>query len=46
MEFTWTIPVAIILAGVTYAVFARYFSHKERMATLDRRPAEHSVSEK
>jgi hypothetical protein len=40
MELTWTIPVAIIVGGVTYAVFARYFSHKERLATLDRRTAE------
>lgn len=36
MEMTWTIPVAIILAGATYAIFARYFTHKERsMARQD-----------
>lgn len=31
MDMTWTIPVAIILAGATYAIFARYFTHKERL---------------
>jgi hypothetical protein len=46
MEMTWTVPVAIILAGVTYAIFARFFSHKERLATLQGRRAEQSASEK
>jgi hypothetical protein len=34
MEFTWTIPVALILAGATYAIFARYFAHRERLARI------------
>jgi hypothetical protein len=34
MEFTWTIPVAFILAGTTYAIFARYFAHRERLARI------------
>jgi hypothetical protein len=36
MEFTWTIPVAFILAGATYAIFARYFAHRERLARIAR----------
>jgi len=46
MELTWTVPVAIILAGVTYAIFACYFSHKERLATIRSRSAEQPASEK
>ncbi len=34
MELTWTVPVALILAGVTYAIFARYFAHRERIARI------------
>lgn len=34
MEFTWTIPVALILAVTTYAIFARFFAHRERMARI------------
>ena len=36
MEFTWTIPVALILAGATYAISARYFEHRERIARIAR----------
>lgn len=36
MEFTWTIPVALILAGTTYAVFARFFAHRERIARIQK----------
>jgi len=32
MEFTWTVPVALILAATIYFVVTRYFRHKERMA--------------
>ena len=35
MEFTWTIPVALILAGATYAIFARYFVHRERLSRIE-----------
>ena len=33
-----TVPVAVILGGTAYAVFLRYFKHKERLASarLDR----------
>lgn len=34
MEFTWTIPVALILGGTAYAIAARYFAHRERLARL------------
>jgi hypothetical protein len=34
MEFTWIIPVALIVAGATYAIFARYFAHRERLARI------------
>jgi hypothetical protein len=34
MELTWTVPVALITAGTVYAIFARYFAHKERLARL------------
>lgn len=33
MDLTWTVPVAAILGGTTYAVFVRYFKHKERLAS-------------
>jgi hypothetical protein len=36
MELTWTIPVALILGGAAYAIFARYFAHRERMARIER----------
>jgi hypothetical protein len=34
MEFTWIIPVALILAGAAYAISARYFAHRERLARI------------
>jgi hypothetical protein len=34
MEFTWIVPVALIVAGATYAIFARYFAHRERLARI------------
>jgi hypothetical protein len=34
MELTWTVPVALILAGAAYAIFARYFAHRERLARI------------
>lgn len=34
MEFTWVIPVALIMVGGTYAIFARYFAHRERLARI------------
>jgi hypothetical protein len=40
MELTWTIPVAAILAGTTYAIFARYFVHTERLTKARREEAE------
>jgi Tfp pilus assembly protein PilE len=47
MELTWTVPVAAILAGTTYAIFARYFVHTERLAkaraeVLEQQPASKS----
>ncbi|HTL40545.1 MAG TPA: hypothetical protein VL294_03650 [Pseudolysinimonas sp.] len=36
MELTWTVPVALILAGTTYAIFARFFAHRERLARIGR----------
>ncbi|MGE3192392.1 MAG: hypothetical protein AB7K08_02850 [Microbacteriaceae bacterium] len=36
VEYTWTVPVALILAGATYAIFARYFAHRERIARISR----------
>ena len=33
MDLTWTVPVAAILGGTAYAVFLRYFKHKERLAS-------------
>ena len=39
MEYTWTVPVAAILGGIVYSIFARYFTHKERLAsTADAAP--------
>lgn len=32
MEFAWTVPVALIVVGGAYAIAARYFAHRERMA--------------
>ncbi len=32
MEYTWTVPVAIIMGGSAYAIIARYFTFKERLA--------------
>ena len=40
MEFTWTVPVAIIIAGTVYAIFARYFVHRERLARIAQGTAE------
>jgi hypothetical protein len=40
MEYTWTIPVALILAGATYAIFARYFAHRERLARIEKESTE------
>jgi hypothetical protein len=34
MELTWTIPLALILAGAAYAISARYFAHRERLARI------------
>lgn len=34
MELTWIVPVALLAAGGTYAVFARYFVHRERLARI------------
>ncbi len=34
MELTWTVPVAVIVAGATYAIFAKYFAHRERLAKI------------
>jgi hypothetical protein len=34
MELTWTVPVVLIAAATVYAVFVRYFAHKERLARL------------
>ena len=39
MEFTWIVPVIIILAGAAYAISTRYFSHRERLAKLQNRDA-------
>jgi len=44
MDYTWSVPVAIVLAGATYAIFARYFAHKERMAA--QRTTEQQAGEK
>jgi hypothetical protein len=40
MELTWTIPVALILAGAAYAIFARFFAHRERLARMQNRDNE------
>lgn len=34
MEFTWAVPIALILTGGAYAISARYFAHRERMARI------------
>ncbi len=34
MELTWIVPVALIAAGTTYAIFARSFAHRERLARI------------
>jgi hypothetical protein len=36
MEFTWTVPVALIVAATTYAIFARFFAHRERLARIEK----------
>ncbi len=46
MDFTWTVPVAIIVAGATYAIFARYLAHKERLATSRNTTTDQSASQK
>lgn len=37
MDFAWTVPVALILSGTTYATFSQYFKYKERLALADAR---------
>jgi len=32
MDMTWTVPVAIIIAGAAYAIVARLLTHRERLA--------------
>lgn len=32
MDFTWAVPVALILAIAIYVVSTRYFTHREEMA--------------
>jgi hypothetical protein len=32
MDFTWTVPVALILGATAYAIVARYLVHRERLA--------------
>lgn len=34
MESTFIVPVALIIAGTTYAIFARYFAHQERIGRI------------
>lgn len=34
MDLNWIVPVALIFAGTTYALFARYFAHRERLARI------------
>ena len=46
MDFTWTVPVAIIIAGAAYAIFARYFAHKERLATSRNTNIDQSASQR
>jgi hypothetical protein len=35
MEFTWTVPVALIASALIFVLTNRYFRHKERMAPAD-----------
>ncbi|MEC5191899.1 MULTISPECIES: hypothetical protein [unclassified Arthrobacter] len=37
MDFAWTVPVALIISGTTYATYSQYFKHKERLAVSDTR---------
>lgn len=32
MDFTWTVPVALILGATAYAIVARSLAHRERLA--------------
>lgn len=32
MDFTWTVPVALILGATAYAIVARTLAHRERLA--------------